>query len=122
MLRDDGVERELSVAVRTRLGWLSAVHQRPCWRRLPGNAASAKLTVVCPGFAIDCLETLEEIAIANRERFLAAGGRRFLYVPALNARLEHARALGDLIAQHCQGWTQFERGLFPAGAARDASA
>lgn len=41
--------------------------------------------VVCPGFAFDCLETLEEIALRNRESFLAAGGRRFSCIPALNA-------------------------------------
>jgi ferrochelatase len=119
MLRDE----QWSVSFQSRFGaarWLSP-YTATVLTELPQRGVH-ELTVVCPGFAIDCLETLEEIAIANRERFLAAGGRRFLYVPALNARLEHARALGDLIAQHCQGWTQFERGLFPAGAARDASA
>jgi ferrochelatase len=78
-----------------------------------------EVTVICPGFAIDCLETLEEIAIENRERFLAAGGRRFLYVPALNARPEHTRALADLIALHCQGWTPGEH---QTAAARGVSA
>ncbi len=63
------------------------------------------VTVVCPGFAVDCLETLEEVDIENRARFLAAGGTDFQYVPALNARAEHAVALADLIAQHVQGWT-----------------
>lgn len=64
------------------------------------------VTVVCPGFAADCLETLEEIDIENRERFLEAGGTVFQYVPALNARPGHARALADLIAQNVQGWTR----------------
>ncbi len=63
------------------------------------------VTVVCPGFAVDCLETLEEIDMENRERFLEAGGTTFQYVPALNARPDHAIALADLIAQHVQGWT-----------------
>jgi ferrochelatase len=66
------------------------------------------VTVVCPGFAVDCLETLEEINIENRERFIEAGGLDYQYVPALNARAEHARALADLIAQHCQGWSQVD--------------
>jgi ferrochelatase len=59
---------------------------------------------VCPGFAIDCLETLEEIDVENRSFFTSAGGKAFHYVPALNARADHARLLGDLIARHCQGW------------------
>ncbi len=64
------------------------------------------VTVVCPGFAADCLETLEEIDIENRERFLEAGGTRYQYVPALNARPAHARALADLVTQNVQGWTK----------------
>ena len=119
MLRDE----QWSVSFQSRFGadrWLSP-YTADVLTELPKGGVS-ELTVICPGFAVDCLETLEEIAIENRERFLAAGGRRLLYVPALNARAEHARALCDLVAQHCQGWTQFERGLFAAGAARDASA
>jgi len=55
------------------------------------------LTVICPGFAVDCLETLEEIAIRGREIFLHAGGAQFQYVPALNDRGDHARALARLV-------------------------
>ena len=54
--------------------------------------------VVCPGFAVDCLETLEEIAIANKEKFIEAGGEQYRYIPALNADAGHARALVDLIS------------------------
>jgi len=72
------------------------------------------VTVICPGFPIDGLETLEEIAMTDRERFLAAGGRRFHYVAALNGRPEHARALADLVAQHCQGWTPINVGWLAA--------
>lgn len=64
-----------------------------------------ELTVVCPGFAVDCLETIEEIGVENRAAFLAAGGRSFRYQPALNARPAHARFLADLIGQHVRGWT-----------------
>jgi ferrochelatase len=119
MLRED----QWSVSFQSRFGggrWL-APYTAEVLAALPIRGVD-EVTVVCPGFAVDCLETLEEIAIEYREHFRAAGGRRFLYVPALNARPEHTRALADLIAQHCQGWTPFERGLFAAGAARDASA
>jgi ferrochelatase len=52
--------------------------------------------VVCPGFAVDCLETLEEISMENRELFQAAGGKRLDYIPALNDSVGHASALLDI--------------------------
>jgi len=64
------------------------------------------VSVVCPGFAVDCLETLEEIALRYREDFLAAGGRRFDYVPALNASPAHAQALAALVARETAGWPE----------------
>ena len=45
--------------------------------------------VLCPGFAVDCLETLEEIAMRDRELFIAAGGERLDYIPALNDSPAH---------------------------------
>jgi ferrochelatase len=60
-----------------------------------------EVTVVCPGFAADCLETLEEIAIENRGVFMRAGGQRYGYVPALNASAAHAQCLAQLIARRC---------------------
>lgn len=54
--------------------------------------------VVCPGFAADCLETLEEIESENRGYFVRAGGRHFAYIPALNADAVHLDALARIIA------------------------
>ncbi len=53
--------------------------------------------VICPGFAVDCLETLEEIALQNRDRFLAAGGKKLEYIPALNDSEQHADLLLELV-------------------------
>jgi ferrochelatase len=53
--------------------------------------------IVCPGFAVDCLETLEEIAIANKEEFLKAGGSTYQYIPALNDSDAHADVLVNLL-------------------------
>jgi ferrochelatase len=53
--------------------------------------------VVCPGFAADCLETLEEIAMENRELFEAAGGKKLEYIPALNDSEAHVRALMQIL-------------------------
>ena len=46
--------------------------------------AGKSVTVFAPGFAADCLETLEELAIRGREQHQAAGGRAFAYLPCLN--------------------------------------
>jgi protoporphyrin/coproporphyrin ferrochelatase len=62
--------------------------------------------VFCPGFAADCLETLEEIAMQNRDLFLAAGGERYTYVPALNDQAEHMDALVALLLRHAGGWPE----------------
>lgn len=55
--------------------------------------------VVCPGFAADCLETLEEIQVQNREIFLHAGGERFDYIPALNDDPLHIDMLARLVRE-----------------------
>jgi len=69
------------------------------------RSGARHLQVMCPGFAVDCLETLEEIAIRGREQFIAAGGQRLDYIPALNDSALHVRALCSLIERHTQGWT-----------------
>ncbi|OOG60328.1 ferrochelatase [Rhodanobacter sp. C03] len=65
-----------------------------------------KLDVACPGFAVDCLETLEEIAMQNREFFLAAGGETLRYIPALNDSAEQVRSLAALVRRHVRGWPE----------------
>jgi len=69
-----------------------------------GHEGVGTVHVVCPGFSADCLETLEEIAVENRDRFLAAGGGGFGYVPALNARTDHVAALRDLVLADAGRW------------------
>lgn len=67
-----------------------------------------QLDVVCPGFAVDCLETLEEIELRTKEAFIAAGGERLTYVPALNASNAHVVALDALVRRHGAGWPEFD--------------
>jgi len=115
-------EGEWSVSFQSRFGpaqWLKPYTQQV----LSGMPARGvrEVTVVCPGFAVDCLETLEEIAIENRALFMQAGGQRFDYVPALNDSAAHAQCLARLIAQRCQGWTEGLREHLP-GAAHGATA
>jgi ferrochelatase len=71
--------------------------------QLPGRGLRA-VTVMCPGFAADCLETLEEIALTGRELFLKAGGERFDYIGALNGRSDHARALAQVLLGASTDW------------------
>jgi ferrochelatase len=94
-----------SASFQSRLGnqpWLQPYTDRV----IPQLAARGvkTLDVICPGFAADCLETLEEVALRYRDDFLAAGGAEFRYVPALNDAPEHIDALSRLIGRHLQGW------------------
>lgn len=70
---------------------------------LPAQGVKS-IQVVCPGFAADCLETIEEIDIENRGYFMASGGERFDYIPCLNASDIHIQALTQLIEDNLQGW------------------
>lgn len=63
-----------------------------------------KVDLVCPGFSADCLETLEENAMVNRDLFLEAGGEQFQYIPCLNDDPEHIQLLSDLIQRELCGW------------------
>ena len=82
-------------------------------RALPAQGVK-RLDVICPGFAADCLETLEEIALRGKADFLGAGGESFHYIPALNAEPAQVSALADLLGTHLAGW--------PEAAGHDASA
>lgn len=59
--------------------------------------AVSSVDVICPGFAADCLETLEEIAIRYGEVFLDSGGKGFRYIPALNDRPDHIEMLAGVL-------------------------
>ena len=76
-----------------------------------GRAGVSKLDVVCPGFSVDCLETLEEIAMQNAELFEESGGGELRYIPCLNDRPDHVAMLADLVALHAQGWPEFSGSL-----------
>ncbi|MCB1776582.1 MAG: ferrochelatase [Candidatus Competibacteraceae bacterium] len=72
-----------------------------------GKAGVRSVDVVCPGFAADCLETLEEIAMENRQVFLDAGGERYRYLLALNDASDHISILAGLVERHAAGWPEF---------------
>jgi len=65
---------------------------------LPGEGVK-KLVVLCPAFVSDCLETLEEIAIREKEGFLKAGGETYTFIPCMNTQPQWVKALANLIAK-----------------------
>ena len=91
-------EAHWAVAFQSRFGprdWLQPYTDKQLQQW--GASGIAHVQVVCPGFSADCLETLEEIALQNRDFFLDAGGKEFSYIPALNDRPDHIAALCDII-------------------------
>lgn len=91
-------ENEWLMVFQSRFGkaeWLKPY----CLETLQGLPAQGikKVDVVCPGFAVDCLETLEEIAMENKAVFINAGGSVYHYIPALNDSEAHADALAGII-------------------------
>ncbi len=59
-----------------------------------------KLLVICPGFASDCVETLEEINIQGRESFMEKGGKNFDLIPCLNDNADHIKLFESLIRKY----------------------
>ena len=64
--------------------------------KMLGEKGVKHIQVICPGFAADCLETLEEIAVQNREFFLEAGGQKYEYIPALNDSADHILMMDEI--------------------------
>lgn len=69
-------------------------------------AGIKNVDIICPGFAADCLETLEEIKMENRQLFLEAGGENFHYIPCLNDSADHMDALCEVLTAHMFGWPE----------------
>jgi len=98
-------ESQVLLSFQSRVGreaWLSPYTDATV-RRLAGEGVKT-LDVACPGFAVDCLETLEEIAMQNRDFFAAAGGDELRYIPALNDGAEQVHSLAALARRHLAGW------------------
>jgi protoporphyrin/coproporphyrin ferrochelatase len=101
-------DSQLMVSFQSRVGrepWLQPYTDATV-QRLAAEGIK-RLDVACPGFAVDCLETLEEIAMQNRDFFVAAGGEALRYIPALNDSAEQLESLSALILRHTQGWPKF---------------
>ena len=62
------------------------------------------LAIITPGFAADCLETLEEIAMENAHIFKTAGGESFAAIPCLNDSDLGMAVIRDVVARELMGW------------------
>ena len=82
--------------------WLEPYTQ-PTLERLASEGLQS-VDVICPGFVADCLETLEEIALENRDAFIGKGGKRFAYIPCLNERADWIAALGQIVRRELGHW------------------
>ena len=101
----EAMGRDLLVAFQSRFGrakWLEPATDKVL-TELPAKGV-AKLAIVAPGFAADCLETLEELAIRGRAAFLAAGGSDFAYLPCLNDSPAGMEMLRSIIGRELEGW------------------
>ena len=67
-------------------------------------SGTKSMAIVAPGFSADCLETLEELDVENREFFLHNGGEKFAYLPCLNASAEGVDAIEAVVRRELMGW------------------
>ena len=94
-----------TIAFQSRVGvqkWLEP-YTDDTLKKLPSEGIK-RVSVICPGFAVDCLETLEEMVLVNKKFFLQAGGEEFEYIPALNDGEGQVELLKELILRQVGGW------------------
>ena len=104
------MDQRTVVTFQSRFGaakWLTP-YTEPTLKAL-GKEGVGRVDVVCPGFASDCLETLEEIAMEGRDAFLAAGGKEFHYIPSTNDTPAWMTALSIVTLENLAGWTPTPR-------------
>jgi protoporphyrin/coproporphyrin ferrochelatase len=104
-LLSDRLKREVIVSFQSRFGrakWLEPATDETLEQL--ARRGVRNVAVAAPGFSVDCLETLEELAIRGREQFEAAGGERFAYLPCLNAEAAGMAMLQALIRRELAGW------------------
>lgn len=96
---------QYSLAFQSRFGkaaWLQPYFEPTL--KILAQQGKKNISVVCPGFAVDCLETLEEIAIRGKESFLEAGGETLTYIPALNDSPQQIKLMERVVNKNIAGW------------------
>ena len=104
-LLSEALGREVDVAFQSRFGrarWLEPATDATL--AAYGRGGIERIAVAAPGFAADCLETLEELGIRGRETFLAGGGKKFALLECLNDSPEGMTMLERLVLRELEGW------------------
>lgn len=104
------VEGQYDVAFQSCLGpgeWMEP-HMTSTLERL-GKEGNGRVDVVFPSFIVDCLETLDEVDMAARQKFLAAGGKDLRIIPCLNDSEPWLLALAEIAEQHLLGWPTMQK-------------
>jgi len=83
-----------------------------------GESGGGDIDVICPGFSVDCLETLEEVALRYAEVYAESGGGKLRYIPALNDRADHISFLSQLVEDNINGWPESLAERNPAAVAQ----
>ena len=101
LMKEKFKEIDIQTTFQSRFGpqeWLTPYTDKTL-ESLP-NKGIKNLLVICPGFASDCVETLEEINIQGRESFLEKGGKNFDLVPCLNDNSDHIEIFEKLVKKY----------------------
>ncbi|MCP4419405.1 MAG: ferrochelatase [Chloroflexi bacterium] len=98
-------ENEYQVCFQSRFGpeeWLQPYTDKTLEQWAQNSLSS--VDTICPGFAVDCLETIEEMGQENRHIFLGNGGEQYQYIPCLNDGDDQIRLMLDLVRRNLWGW------------------
>jgi ferrochelatase len=98
-------EKRLMTTFQSRFGaqeWLQPYTDKTVEKLAKEGVRS--IAIVNPGFSVDCIETLEEIAVEAREIFEHAGGERFSHIPCLNATDDGMAVIETLVRRELSGW------------------
>jgi ferrochelatase len=101
LMKEEFKEIDIKTTFQSRFGpqeWLTPYTDKTL-EKLPREGIK-NLLVICPGFASDCVETLEEIDIQGRESFLENGGENFDLIPCLNDSAEHINLFEKLVKKY----------------------
>jgi protoporphyrin/coproporphyrin ferrochelatase len=104
-LLSEAMGRELVISFQSRFGrakWLEPATDATIERL--AREGKKKIAIFAPGFSVDCLETLEELAIQGHEQFEEAGGSHFAYLPCLNDGEVGMDMLEALVRRELSGW------------------
>jgi ferrochelatase len=101
LIKEKFKDIEIKTTFQSRFGpqeWLKPYTDKT-FEDLPGDGIK-NILVICPGFASDCVETLEEINIQGKESFLSKGGKNFDLIPCLNDNSDHIQLFEKLVNRY----------------------